>query len=218
MSSTRRSWGGTPLFFRGSTRGTQRVSDSSTMTSVSDTLNGLGSDDASLLQTDELTTMPKTKALRDETKYRLLPPSMPKPTPDSKPTLPSTASKSRSSVMRRATSWTALPGRRSPKNLATNAHRSVVKGLTEQEKRSQVRALNLARRQLDQWSKRQIIADELKENPRRSNNWIAKSLGVDDKTVASVRRKCNQLRKSRSWVTHWVQTASTALRPGAACR
>ena len=37
--------------------------------------------------------------------------------------------------------------------------------------------------------KRQIIADELKENPRRSNNWIAKSLGVDDKTVASVRRE-----------------------------
>ena len=63
----------------------------------------------------------------------------------------------------------------------------VVKGLSEQEKRSQVRALNLARRQLDQWTKRQIIIEELKENPRRSNNWIAKSLGVDDKTVASVR-------------------------------
>ena len=51
-----------------------------------------------------------------------------------------------------------------------------------------MRALNLSRRQLDQRSKRQIIADELKENPRRSNHWIAKSLGVDDKTVASVRR------------------------------
>ena len=38
-------------------------------------------------------------------------------------------------------------------------------------------------------AKRQIIADELKENPGRSNNWIAKSLGVDDKTVASVRRE-----------------------------
>ena len=52
-----------------------------------------------------------------------------------------------------------------------------------------MRALNLSRRQLDQWSKRQIIADELKENPGRSNRWIAKSLGVDDKTVASVRRE-----------------------------
>ena len=62
-------------------------------------------------------------------------------------------------------------------------------GLTEQEKRSQVRALNLARRHLDYHAKRQIIADELRENSARSNNWIAKSLGVDDKTVASVRRE-----------------------------
>ena len=30
--------------------------------------------------------------------------------------------------------------------------------------------------------------------------------------------KCNQLRKSRSWVIHWVRTASTDLRPGVACR
>ena len=64
-----------------------------------------------------------------------------------------------------------------------------VKGLSEQEKRSQVRALNLARRHLDYFAKRQIITDELRENPGRSNNWIAKSLGVDDKTVASVRRE-----------------------------
>jgi DNA modification methylase/ParB-like chromosome segregation protein Spo0J len=65
----------------------------------------------------------------------------------------------------------------------------VVTGLTDQEKRSQVRALNLARRHLDSYAKRQVIADELKENPGRSNNWTAKSLGVDDKTVASVRRE-----------------------------
>ena len=64
-----------------------------------------------------------------------------------------------------------------------------VTGLTDQEKRSQVRALNLARRHLDYAAKRQIIADELKENSGRSNNWIAKSIGVDDKTVASVRRE-----------------------------
>src|SRR6516165_11451056 len=62
-----------------------------------------------------------------------------------------------------------------------------VRGLTEQEKRSQVRALNLARRHLDHPARTQIIADELKENPDRSNRWIAKSLGVDDKAVARVR-------------------------------
>jgi DNA modification methylase len=62
-----------------------------------------------------------------------------------------------------------------------------VKGLSEQEKRSQVRALNLARRQLDWQTKRQIIADEIKENPDRSNRWIARSLGVHHATVIAVR-------------------------------
>src|SRR4051812_28184574 len=64
----------------------------------------------------------------------------------------------------------------------------VHKGLSEREKRSQVRALNLARRHLDQAAKRAIISDELRENPGRSNRWISKSLGVNHETVASVRR------------------------------
>jgi len=63
-----------------------------------------------------------------------------------------------------------------------------VKGLSEPEKRSQVRALNLARRQLDQAAKRAIIADELRENPGRSNRWVGKALGVNHETVAGVRR------------------------------
>jgi DNA modification methylase len=62
-----------------------------------------------------------------------------------------------------------------------------VTGLSEQEKRSQVRALNLSRRQLDYAAKREIIADELKENPDRSNRWIARSLGVHHATVIAVR-------------------------------
>jgi type I restriction enzyme M protein len=62
-----------------------------------------------------------------------------------------------------------------------------VSGLSEQEKRSQVRALNLARRHLDHAEKRRIIADEIKENPDRSNRWIAKSLGVHHATVIAVR-------------------------------
>ena len=64
----------------------------------------------------------------------------------------------------------------------------VQEGLSEPEKRSLVRALNLARRQLDQAGKRAIIADQLRENPGRSNRWIAKSLGVNHETVAGVRR------------------------------
>ena len=60
-------------------------------------------------------------------------------------------------------------------------------GLSDQEKRTLARALNLARRQLDQAGKRAIIADQLRETPGRSNNWVGKQFGVDDKTVASVR-------------------------------
>lgn len=62
-------------------------------------------------------------------------------------------------------------------------------GLEEEEKRTLARALNLARRQLDRDQKRELIADQLRETPDRSSNWIGKTLGVDDKTVTSVRRE-----------------------------
>jgi hypothetical protein len=64
---------------------------------------------------------------------------------------------------------------------------SVQAGLTEEEKRTLARALNLARRQLSQEQKRQLIADQLRETPGRSNRWIGKQLGVHHATVASVR-------------------------------
>ena len=60
-------------------------------------------------------------------------------------------------------------------------------GLSDQEKRTLARALNLARRQLDQAGKRMIIADQLRETPGRSNRWVGKALGVHHATVASVR-------------------------------
>ena len=47
--------------------------------------------------------------------------------------------------------------------------------------------MNLARRHLDYSAKREIIADEIKENPERSNRWIARSLGVHHATVIKVR-------------------------------
>jgi type I restriction enzyme M protein len=59
--------------------------------------------------------------------------------------------------------------------------------LSAQEKRTLARALNLARRQLDQAGKRAIIADQLRETPGRSNRWIGKQLGVHHATVAAVR-------------------------------
>jgi hypothetical protein len=60
-------------------------------------------------------------------------------------------------------------------------------GLSEEEKRTLARALNLARRQLTQEQKRQLIADQLRETPDRSNRWVGKQLGVHHATVASVR-------------------------------
>ena len=81
----------------------------------------------------------------------------------------------------------ALPGRRSLKSLATSAPQSRCEGSPNRRSEVEVRALNLARRQLDYAARREIIADEMKENPDRSNRWIGKSLGVDHKAVARVR-------------------------------
>jgi hypothetical protein len=63
----------------------------------------------------------------------------------------------------------------------------VQEGLSEDEKRTLARALNLARRQLTQEQKRQLVADQLRETPDRSNRLIGKQLGVHHATVASVR-------------------------------
>lgn len=63
----------------------------------------------------------------------------------------------------------------------------VEEGLTEDEKRTLARALNLARRQFSTDQKRELIADQLRETPERSNRWIGKQLGVSHPTVASVR-------------------------------
>ena len=60
-------------------------------------------------------------------------------------------------------------------------------GLTDEEKRTLARALNLARRQLTAEQKRQLIADQLQETPDRSNRWVGKQLGVHHATVACVR-------------------------------
>jgi hypothetical protein len=60
-------------------------------------------------------------------------------------------------------------------------------GLTEEEKRTLARALNLARQHLSTAAKRQLIADQLAETPGRSNRWVGKQLGVSHPTVASVR-------------------------------
>ncbi len=131
--------------------------------------------------------MPKTKTRRDETTYRLLPPLDAETYAGLKANI---AVNGVQVPVVRDEDGHILDGfarAQIAKELGYECPSLTVKGLSEQEKRSQVRALNLARRHLDYPAKRQIIADELRENPSRSSRWIAKSLGVDDKAVARVK-------------------------------
>ena len=65
--------------------------------------------------------------------------------------------------------------------------------LDPEEMRALARALNLARRTLTSEQKRTLIADQLAETPDRTNRMVAKLLGVDHKTVASVRAEAERL-------------------------
>ena len=61
-------------------------------------------------------------------------------------------------------------------------------GMTESEKRTHARKLNMARRQLNQEQRRELIREQLRETPELSDRQIAKAIGVSDKTVGSQRR------------------------------
>jgi site-specific DNA-methyltransferase (adenine-specific) len=60
-------------------------------------------------------------------------------------------------------------------------------GLTADEKRDHAFILNLVRRRLNQQQMRDLIAAELRRTPDLSDNWLARTLGTTDKTVAAVR-------------------------------
>jgi site-specific DNA-methyltransferase (adenine-specific) len=67
--------------------------------------------------------------------------------------------------------------------------RTIRVGLTDAEKRAHARALNLTRRHLNQGQRRQLIADQVKEDASKSDRQIGAALGCDHKTVASVRKE-----------------------------
>lgn len=56
-------------------------------------------------------------------------------------------------------------------------------GMTEVEKRTHARKLNMARRQLNQEQRRELIREQLRETPEISDRQIARELGVDKNTV-----------------------------------
>jgi hypothetical protein len=78
-------------------------------------------------------------------------------------------------------------------------------GLTEPQKRSHGRALNVNRRQLTRDQRRQIIEDELKDNPGKSNRQIGGALGADHKTVATIREDLSR----RGEIPHVSTTTDT---------
>lgn len=62
-------------------------------------------------------------------------------------------------------------------------------GLSETEKRAHVRMLNVARRSLTATQRRELIAQQLKDTPQRSDRAIAHDFRVSPTTVAMVRRR-----------------------------
>ena len=62
-------------------------------------------------------------------------------------------------------------------------------GMTEEEKRTHARKLNMARRQLSQEQRRELIRQQLKETPEKSDRQIAAGLGVNHETVGVQRKK-----------------------------
>jgi site-specific DNA-methyltransferase (adenine-specific)/site-specific DNA-methyltransferase (cytosine-N4-specific) len=133
--------------------------------------------------------MPKTKARTEEATYRLLPPLDPETYAGLKANIALNGVlvpivRDQDGLILDGFARAQIAG-----ELGYECPTAVQKGLSEPEKRSLVRALNLARRQLDQRSKRAIIADQLRETPGLSNRRIARSLGVHHDTVANVRHE-----------------------------
>lgn len=62
-------------------------------------------------------------------------------------------------------------------------------GMTEEEKRTHARKLNMARRQLTTTQRRQIVQDQIQETPEKSDRQIAEGIGVSNSTVSYQRKK-----------------------------
>ena len=70
-----------------------------------------------------------------------------------------------------------------------NFYNSIFDGMTEAEKLTHARKLNLARRHLTTSQKQELIKAQLRETPEKSDRQIAKDLGVSDKTVGAQRKE-----------------------------
>ena len=66
-------------------------------------------------------------------------------------------------------------------------------GMTEAEKLTHARKLNIARRHLTQAQKRGLIREQLKATPEQSDRQIAQALGVSHITVGTQRRELESI-------------------------
>ena len=66
-------------------------------------------------------------------------------------------------------------------------------GMTEEEKRTHARKLNMARRHLTQEQRRELIRQQLKETPEKSDRQIAAGLGVSQTTVGTQRKSMEEI-------------------------
>ncbi|MBQ6971772.1 MAG: ParB N-terminal domain-containing protein [Synergistaceae bacterium] len=78
-------------------------------------------------------------------------------------------------------------------------------GMTETEKLTHARKLNMARRQLTAGQKRELIRDQLRATPEQSDRQLAQRLGVDHKTIGAQRKEL----EGRGEIPH-VETSTGA--------
>lgn len=65
-------------------------------------------------------------------------------------------------------------------------------GMTEEEKRTHARKLNMARRHLNREQKQSLIREQLKETPEKSDRQMASELSVSPTTVGTVRHQMEE--------------------------
>ena len=74
-------------------------------------------------------------------------------------------------------------------------------GMTEAEKLTHARKLNIARRHLTQEQKRTLIREQLKATPEQSDRQIAKVLGVSQPTVSAQRKELEEIGDVKKFIT-----------------
>ena len=75
----------------------------------------------------------------------------------------------------------------------TEYPRVIRPGMTEAEKRTHARKLNMARRHLTQEQRRELTREQVQETPEKSDRQIAAGLGISPTTAGSIRREMENI-------------------------